>query len=660
MFSKAVRFPKEAFSTPAPGQYDTNSTTLKNTGCPEFSSVPRFDPETARNLDVLDSSGPALKSCLFTPRHRPVHRNSVPDTENRRLRQMASELRRVESELNDALLEIARLQDQKQIADTESGDSRDGLSVPVLEGRYEYVKQSLEADVEAANKQIKHITHRNQELEELLDENQDHMDRVEQENLELHRIVVELQDKIELMAKEISSYQQTVSGLEKKYSESCQDSEGLYESVQMLNEEVKNKTNELEQLKFDMRQQQDAMQLMTTQYQSQEVEIRHLTSQIAMAKTDFEEKQEVVLALEMQLADAKQQLAHKTRCTENTIQQLEMECQKAVESQTAVESACREKLETAENEKNNLITSLGECDAEIERLKMDAVKLIDQCNQLSHDKDKLETSMVEKQQKIDELLEQTEQLQKTNGIASERLQSQELQVEEIKHERDELQNKVTEVQTASTCMQKEYQSKIDELAQELEALQESHQQQLNFLSTSIEENNSLTARLQDLETAIEVYKEEIAVAKEEAETSERCYQEDQANAQRIKEEMNRLIIDMQTKVADTEQKHKKELDELRHLLALKSDEASQLQTQLKQTKKTVFSLEEKEHLQSEAQTWHKLYSELEERCRPFQEQLELYEVERRALMSEKTEAEIEVKFYTIYWFKTRPQWSFYQ
>jgi chromosome segregation ATPase len=166
----------------------------------------------------------------------------------------------------------------------------------------------------------------------------------------------------------------------------------------------------------------------------------------------------------------------------------------------AVESACREKLETAENEKNNLITSLGECDAEIERLKMDAVKLIDQCNQLSHDKDKLETSMVEKQQKIDELLEQTEQLQKTNGIASERLQSQELQVEEIKHERDELQNKVTEVQTASTCMQKEYQSKIDELAQELEALQESHQQQLNFLSTSIEENNSLTARLQDLET----------------------------------------------------------------------------------------------------------------------------------------------------------------
>jgi hypothetical protein len=38
---------------------------------------------------------------------------------------MASELRRVESELNDALLEIARLQDQKQIADTESGDSRD-------------------------------------------------------------------------------------------------------------------------------------------------------------------------------------------------------------------------------------------------------------------------------------------------------------------------------------------------------------------------------------------------------------------------------------------------------------------------------------------------------------------------------------------------------
>ena len=34
----------------------------------------------------------------------------------------------------------------------------------MLEGKYEYVKQSLEADLEAANERIKHITGRNQQL----------------------------------------------------------------------------------------------------------------------------------------------------------------------------------------------------------------------------------------------------------------------------------------------------------------------------------------------------------------------------------------------------------------------------------------------------------------------------------------------------------------
>lgn len=40
--------------------------------------------------------------------------------------------------------------------------------------------------------------------------------------------------------------------------------------------------------------------------------------------------------------------------------------------------------------------------------------------------------------------------------------------------------------------------------------------------------------------------------------------------------------------------------------------------------------------------WQTLYLELKERCGPFQEQLEQYEMDRRALMSEKTVAECEV------------------
>ncbi|XP_062518821.1 hyaluronan-mediated motility receptor-like isoform X2 [Corticium candelabrum] len=519
MFSKATRFPKENFSTPAPGQYDVPLSVSKHSSATSFGSVSRFKdcPDTEPDKDGIDlstcSGDSASTHSIYYKLRTPKPPSSYKPPENKRVRQLEAELCRLQAEVADAHQHILLLQNQLSMKCNDEDDS----------AVIDIVTQSLQTDLETSNERIKLITARNQQLEKDLDANRIHRDKVEEQNLELHRLIGELTEKAHQLTKDSTTYKQTAADLKDRYDESQKANNTLKDQVELFHRQLTEKTDELERIRFDMSQQQDVIQMMTTQLQSQEVEMRSLATQVSVARIDIDEKQSAFDSLSRQLAESQQLLMHKTIETDTTIQQLKTNLAKALETQSA-ESACVQKIDVVENEKNTLITDLRMSNAEIERLKEHTSSLQDQCSHISSIRDDMEASMREKQEKVDELVHQVEAQEKAMCTMSEKYHDLEMKFKE-------------------------------------------------------------TTRL------MEESREEATVAKSDAERVERCRLEERSKSQRIRDEMNRMIIDMRTKMVNFEQ---------------------------------------------EIEKWRTLFEKLHEKCRPFQEQLDQYEAEKEQLMNERT------------------------
>jgi len=150
----------------------------------------------------------------------------------------------------------------------------------------------------------------------------------------------------------------------------------------------------------------------------------------------------------------------------------------------------------------------------------------------------------------------------------------------------------------------------------------------SLLSQTEDENELLFSKLDRLNEDVDERNEKIKELNNEMQRELSVKEE---SITRITEELGRRVVEVQTKLATSEHNFKSTLE-------LEQKKYNQLSEEYERLK----SDETIEAFRNEAKMWQSKYEELESKVRPFQAQLELFEQEKFALMSENNWKESEI------------------
>uniref|UniRef100_A0A5F8HDX2 Hyaluronan mediated motility receptor n=1 Tax=Monodelphis domestica TaxID=13616 RepID=A0A5F8HDX2_MONDO len=478
--------------------------------------------------------------------------------------------------------------------------------------------------------------------------------------------------KLKIQEKEIRALVQE-RGIQNKH---LQDLEAEFEKMEAkLNIAVREKTSllaniaSLEKQLIELTRANEILKIKFSEDGNHQKKISLLSLELMKLKNKMETKKKNVVdkqeGMEIKLYSAQKNFHH----FQGNLSQLE---EKIV---TSEKENIEEKLEIENLLK--YITEISCTSDQMEKYKLDIVQLEETLNQrnqeilvlkqsLDENVDVLSKNIKDLNTRCDTLEKEKEELVRQGKEQEQNLSTEILSLKERltleKQENEKLAQRQSEI---DSCLQREqelsstlnqklclfqeemineknlFEEELKQALSELDKLQQKEEQDERLVKQLEEESTSKATELQLLEEKLKGKQDEIEKISEAHNQAILHWQEKYNNTlQSLKEviaEFERVFLDMQSKLALKE-------EEVRKAIASSLEQISDLQNKLKQQsedfnkqlvmEETRKTREKNMEFTEDVKKWRLLYEELYNKTKPFEQQLDAFEAEKRALLNE--------------------------
>ncbi|XP_066919701.1 hyaluronan-mediated motility receptor-like [Clytia hemisphaerica] len=451
------------------------------------------------------------------------------------------------------------------------------------------VRKSLEVDVEFQQSKVNALLEKIKSLEIQLKGTQDHSDDLEKSNEKLHELL---------------------GGMRNENAVLLQSQQAVEESRKMLEVE---KTKAIKDLDAEIEQSARKLEELKSTHENEKTALNGKLQASQDINVDFRIQLESV---ESMMTDNLRDLSQKYENLEETLGN--------------VQSDYKMKLQRS----NSLVEKIKQAN---ENSKHDLEVMHDVYNNLKHDYEYCQNQLIEmdtkSKEKESDLMQKIENLQgKVDELTGNLDQATNLLNEE-KDKSLALSEEFNRSQSLLKCSQQQTEDKINECLRLTEELEE-----INL------KLNTLTEDKKVLRENLDCTKRDIQSMHQQHEQNQKEYQSQIVTLESAKSNMTNDLEKLRTEYERSEMDLKKETERSKTLkqafqeeierLNSELDQSAQELKDLKDTKESGISQPQFEEMQKELESWKMKYEELETRVGPFMSQLEQFEFEKQALLSE--------------------------
>ncbi|NXC84891.1 HMMR protein, partial [Cercotrichas coryphoeus] len=497
-------------------------------------------------------------------------------------------------------------------------------------------KTSLSASVACLKKQLLEITRSNELLKSKLSEDgvQKKMSSLCMELMKLRNMrdakektalakqedmemkLQEVQRNLEHSKGKVAQLQQKLSATEREKVEEKSDTEKLLEYIT----ELSSVAETAEKYKLEVTQMEE-----TLSKKDQEIEILRNTLKAKEEESyklmkDLNERCQLLQQeKEKELSEAKGQFLSMNAEIEDLKKKfdlVEQEHQKLLQKHQEVISQLQQEKESSASMQQKLLEFENEVTSERHLLQEELNDTMKELNKL-HVKEK----------KAEKLVKQLEQEIKSQDLELAQMK------EELKGKNAELEQIKAIHSSAVLKIQEEYSNTLQKLGKTIADFE-------SYKKTSAEEICSFKLENTSLQ-------EEVATLKRVGQENLQLLQEAEYNKNKANEECARMLLEVQTKLAlkeaETERTKESCLAQMTKLQEKFEEQTEDLKRELEaeRSRKTI-SEDVTSSLKEEIKTWRKLYEDLHNKVKPFQQQLDAFEAEKNALLEEHGAAQEEL------------------
>ncbi|XP_063269425.1 hyaluronan mediated motility receptor [Prinia subflava] len=518
-------------------------------------------------------------------------------------------------------------QDKKlQALDEDLAKAEAKLSAAVQE------KTSLSANVACLKKQLLELTRSNELLKSKLSEDgvQKKMSSLCMELMKLRNMrdakektalakqedmemkLQEVQRNLEHSKGKVAQLQEKLSATEREKVEEKSDTEKLMEYITELSsvaETAEKYKLEVAQMEETLSKKDQDIESLTNTLKAKEEEscklMKELNERCQLLQQEKEkelsEAKEQFLSMNAEIEDLKKKSGLVEQEHKNLLQRHE-EVVSQLQQEKEVSASMQQKLLEFEDE-----------------VTRERHLLEEELNGTMKELDKLHA----KEKKAEKLVKRLEQEIKSQGLELTQME------EELKGKNAELEQIKAMHSSAVLKIQEEHSNTLQELGKTIADLE-------SYKKTSAEEIGSLKMENTSL-------REEIANLKKVSQENLQLLQEAESTKNKANEECARMLLEVQTKLALKEAETEKTKESCLAQMTKLEEQTEDLKRELEaeRSRKTV-SEDVTSSLKKEIKTWRKLYEDLHNKVKPFQQQLDAFEAEKNALLEEHGAAQVEL------------------
>ncbi|XP_039934179.1 hyaluronan mediated motility receptor [Hirundo rustica] len=497
-------------------------------------------------------------------------------------------------------------------------------------------KTSLSANVACLKKQLLELTRSNELLKSKLSEDgvQKKMSSLCMELMKLRNMrdtkektalakqedmemkLQEVQRNLEHSKGKVAQLQEKLSATEREKVEEKSDTEKLMEYIT----ELSSVAETAEKYKLEVAQMEE-----TLSKKDQDIEILRNTlkakeeESCKLMKELNERCQLLQQEKEKELSEAKGQFLSMNAEIEDLKKKtdlVEQEYQKLLQRHEEVISQLQQEKESSASMQQKLLEFEDEVTSERHLLEEELNGTMKELNKL-HAKEK----------KAEKLVKRLEQEIKSQGLELTQME------EELKGKNAELEQIKAMHSSAVLKIQEEHSNTLQKLGKTIADFE-------SYKKTSAEEISSFKLQTTSLQ-------EEVANLKKVGQENLRLLQEAESTKNKANEECARMLLEVQTKLAlkeaETEKTKESYLVQMTKLQEKLEEKTEDLKRELEaeRSRKTI-SEDVTSSLKKEIKTWRKLYEDLHNKVKPFQQQLDAFEAEKNALLEEHGAAQEEL------------------
>jgi len=591
---------------------------------------------------------------------------------------LEQEMKRFENEKNEMALDLASVQQTKN--DFENQLTQLNTEKDILVQQVESIldgKRNLEAQVVANEKIMEELeTARDEldkkyhELHEITDEQDNGLMSRENEVLALKHEIQELEMKNSSLEGTLSSVQNEVANLTSENASLFNSFESIESSLRSYiheNEKLEEQINELECMKEDVNEtclileqrmlsaeetvcnQEENMQKLMHELESKDAELEELVINIEEMESRGAELEGLVQLLEERHANTEEINQETMRHYEKTISDLKEERQTLQETANTVNfdlsNVRREKSDLIDMNEN-LSNQVSEQLNSIKKLQDHEQDLMQKVENSKRDLELAHNGMTAELHKHweaeDDLLNMQNVLDETDlklYDAKQEIQRLNKNISDENHNEKRLEEQFEAISVNYVNAQADLEQKEEDLKNLTEKLSKTNAQ-LEKFKLEAEGKKELTKKMNQKEKESEKMKNNLEIREEEIssltlslEAQQKMIAENETELRTLKHDLVRAE-NMSDKVENLQLKLSAQDEEMAQL---KNDQESQMD-KIKEKDKIILILrQEIDPLQENAQSYKEKYEALSKMIEPFREQLESFETERHALITEKRE-----------------------
>ncbi|XP_052431203.1 hyaluronan mediated motility receptor isoform X1 [Carassius gibelio] len=457
----------------------------------------------------------------------------------------------------------------------------------------------LETDLETARATFRVLVERNKDLEDLHQETRVQNEQLENEMDKLHNIIQELREEIKALQSYLDSANEEIQDLriklqdkstvERRFSDTQENLSDVEKKLEKCTSELQDcqdvlkvKEEELQVSQKALEEKEREMERHVQDLQASQASLKELEEQMQQGAQDLEESRSVVRLQEQELARVKEVLRRTEEELDQRVALMGERCLVLEDERARTQEEGLRRVQELKAEISSLEGSRKTEKEAYEKLKEEHDALTRQMEEEKTHSDSL-ASMLER------LRDETEAEKRQLGEELEDVLEELSQLEKQEHCSEEAvqhltqKNQTLEQELKNTC------AELEKKCAEMQALEEAHVMTIKKLE---EDHNSCLAKLGDVATDFESTRLFLGEQKEQA----------QAQAHQLHEEMNQLKQQLQQdqqKLISFQEMQDKQREEHARMLLEVQTKLAQREEELKQAAETLS--EELRRLQAEVE-----------------------------------------------------------
>ncbi|CAM4613260.1 unnamed protein product [Leuciscus chuanchicus] len=485
----------------------------------------------------------------------------------------------------------------------------------------------LETDLETARTTFRVLQERNQDLEDLHQETRAQNEQIENEMDKLHNIIQELREEIKAlqsyldsaneeiqdlriklqdkstMERRVSDAQDNLSEVEQKLEKCTGELQDCQEVLKVKEEELKISQQELQDSQKALEEKESELERHLQDLQASQTSLKELEEQMQRGVQDLEESRSVIHQQEQELARVKEILRRTEEELDQRVALMGERCLVLEDERARTQEEGLRRVQELKAEINALEESRQTETEAFKKLKEEHSALTKQleeekthsgslASKLEHLRDETEAERRQLGEELEDALEELSELEKQEQCSE----------QVIQHLTQK--NQTLEQELRNNC------AELEKKCAEMQALEEAHVTAIKKLE---EDHNTCLAKLGDVTTDFESTRRSLGEQKAKAEAQTHQLQEEmnqlkqqlQQDQQKLisyqemqckeQEEYARMLLEVQTKLAQREKELKRAAEthseELRCLQVEVEQERERAQAQLEREQKRRQSVE---------------------------------------------------------------------